>query len=239
MRSSCYSSLRILALGLILLQVFVLPAFAAPTEREQKRLDRRGEKLAASVRDIQSLERSQIPADIMRQAKAVIVLKQYEAGVIFGASGGFGIVAKRDPEGYWGAPAWLKTGEISGGLQLGAQKLNVVLLVVKDRALEMLKKEKFQLGVDANIVRGPTGAYSESSIGQDADMLAYTAFEGYYAGASFEGGFLLPDNKANESSYGQKFEVTHIIEAPDLDTPDSLIELFELLDSIEVTGLER
>lgn len=219
----------------MLLCLAVAPlAKASPSEREMNRLERRGEKLAASIRDIQSQEVSQIPAAIMREAKAVIVVKQYEAGVIFGAAGGFGIVVKRDPQGDWGPPAWLKTGEISGGLQLGAQKLNVVLLVVKDKALEMLEKGKFQIGVDAYVVRGPTGTYSESSIGADADILAYTVYEGYYAGATFEGGFLLPDNKSNEISYGKRFEVAEIIENPELVAPVALNELFELLANIEI-----
>lgn len=169
----------------------------------------------------------------MSEARAVIVLKQYEAGVIFGAAGGFGIVVKRDSEGEWGAPAWLKTGEISGGLQLGAQKLNVVLIVVRDKALEMLDREKFQIGVDAYVVRGPTGTFSESNIGEDVDILAYTVYEGYYAGATFEGGFLLPDNRSNEICYGERLAVSDIINHPDLPKPEALLKLFELFEAIE------
>lgn len=234
MRTTRHNPLLLCLLACLLAALsFAAPSNAAPTEREQNRLLRRGEKLAASIRDIQSQEVSQIPAAIMREAKAIIVVKQYEAGVIFGAAGGFGIVVKRSPSGEWGAPAWLRTGEISGGLQLGAQKLNVVLLVVKDKALEMLNRGKFQIGVDAYVVRGPTGTYSESSIGEDVDILAYTVYEGYYAGATFEGGFLLPDHKSNEVSYGERLPVADIISDASLQTPVALEELFGLFESIE------
>lgn len=233
MKKTCYRYLRLTLTCLFLTQALADLGNATPSERDKNRLQRRGEKLAASVRDIQSQEISQIPAAIMRQAKAVIVVKQYEAGVIFGAAGGFGVVVKRGESGDWGPPAWLKTGEISGGLQLGAQKLNVVLIVVKDRALELLERGKFQIGVDAYVVRGPTGTYSESRIGADADILAYTVYEGYYAGATFEGGFLLPDKRSNEISYGQRVEVADIIDDPELATPEALRELFDLFKSIE------
>ena len=235
MKKVCNSYFRLVFTCLILAHAALNTGVTAPSERDRNRLNRRGEKLAASVRDIQSQEISQIPASIMRQAKAVIVIKQYEAGVIFGAAGGFGVLAKRDDEGKWGPPAWLKTGEISGGLQLGAQKLNVVLIVVKDRALELLGHGKFQIGVDAYVVRGPTGTYSESSIGEDADILAYTVYEGYYAGATFEGGFLLPDNRSNEISYGSRLGVADIIGDTELEAPEALDELFELFERIQTS----
>ncbi|MBC2608227.1 lipid-binding SYLF domain-containing protein [Pelagicoccus albus] len=211
---------------------------ANAADRETNRMERRAEKLAASLRDIQSLEGSQIPPNILKQAKGVIILKQYEAGVIFGAMGGFGIVAVRNDEGNWSTPAWLKTGQISGGLQLGAQKLNLVLLIVKEEGLEMLKKAKFQIGVDASVVRGPTGSNPESKA--DADILAYTVYEGIYAGATFEGGFLLPDKKLNEYSYGQQLAVLEIINSHELKRPEPLNIVFESLQAIENgQGLEQ
>lgn len=223
---------RLLAL-LCILTLNGVSSFADQNDRELNRMVRRGEKLAASIKDVQSLENSQIPHDVMREAKGIIVLKQYEAGVIFGAMGGFGIVAKRNSDGRWSAPAWLKTGQISGGLQLGAQKLNVVLVIMKDDGLKMLEKAKFQLGVDATVFRGPTGTNRDSKMGVHADILAYTVYEGYYAGATFEGGYLLPDNKLNEYAYGERMKVSEIVNSEDLSSPAALDELFTLLRKIE------
>lgn len=174
-----------------------------------------------------------IPAVIMQKAKGLIIIKQYEAGVIFGAKGGFGVALRRTTEGDWSPPAWIKTGEISGGLQLGAQKLNVVLIILNEDGLKMLNKPKFQIGVDATVTRGPTGLNYESHMTNDADIFAYTVNEGYYAGATFEGGFLLPDRKSNEVSYKERLEVPQILESDTLQAPAFFDRTLRLLHEIE------
>lgn len=174
-----------------------------------------------------------IPAAIMQKAKGLILIKQYEAGVIFGAKGGFGIALRRKPGGNWSAPAWIKTGEISGGLQFGAQKLNVVLVILNEDGLKMLNKPKFQIGVDATVTRGPTGSNYEQSTGSDVDIYAYTVNEGYYAGATFEGGFLLPDKKSNEVSYKQRLDAPEILESTNLAIPPYFARIMNLLQKIE------
>ncbi|EDY80535.1 hypothetical protein VDG1235_149 [Verrucomicrobiia bacterium DG1235] len=222
-------------------KILVAIAFAfllSPTQaanKDEERLLRRSGKIATSIRNIQADESSKIPASVMSQAKGIIILKQYEAGVIFGAKGGFGLAMKRAESGDWGPPAWIKTGEISGGLQLGAQKLNVVLIIVNDKSLRMLEKAKFQIGVDASVTRGPTGSNYEARIGENADILAYTDYQGYYAGATFEGSFLLPDRRSNDLTYGERLEVAEIINSSELPTPAFLADVLELLAQIETS----
>lgn len=220
------------ALAFLLLTVASLAA-AQEQDKALSRLNRRAEKLASSINDIQAAEHSMIPEEILQKAKGLIILKQYEAGAIFGAKGGFGVALKRKPNGEWGPPAWIKTGEISGGLQLGAQKLNVVLVILNEKSLSMLEKPKFQLGVDASVTRGPTGSNFEANLGMHADILAYTGYEGYYAGATFEGGFLLPDRKSNEVCYGKRLEVAQILSSSDLQVPLFLTRALKLLAKVE------
>ncbi|MDQ8185424.1 lipid-binding SYLF domain-containing protein [Pelagicoccus sp. SDUM812002] len=202
-------------------------------DKDTSRLIRRSEKLANSLVDIQSDESSLIPPTVMRRAKGLIILKQYEAGVIFGAKGGFGVALRRNADHSWSAPAWIKTGEISGGLQLGAQKLNVALVIMNDDGLKMLNKAKFRVGIDARVTRGPTGSNYESNISEDADIFAYNVNEGYYAGATFEGGVLLPDRRANEVSYLHRFEVSEILADDSLEVPAFFDRLLRLLSEIE------
>lgn len=202
-------------------------------DRDESRLQRRGERIAQSLSEIQADPRSQIPPGIMREAQGLIILKQFEAGVIFGAKGGFGLALQRSANGQWGPPAWIRTGEISGGLQLGAQRLNAVLVVMKQDGLSMLNKAKFEIGIDATITRGPTGSNYEANVREDADILVYTNYEGYYAGATFEGSVILPDRRANQTMYGQQLEVSEILEHPDLTTPIFLDEAIRLLAQME------
>ncbi|MDQ8179013.1 lipid-binding SYLF domain-containing protein [Pelagicoccus sp. SDUM812005] len=202
-------------------------------DKDTSRLVRRSEKLANSLVDIQSKETSMIPPAVMQKAKGLIILKQYEAGVIFGAKGGFGVALRRTPDGSWSPPAWIKTGEISGGLQLGAQKLNVVLIIMNDDGLKMLNKAKFKIGVDATVTRGPTGANYESNMSDVADIFAYTVNEGYYAGATFEGGVLLPDRRSNEVSYQRRLEISEILASDSLESPFFFERTLKLLGEIE------
>ncbi|MBD5780757.1 lipid-binding SYLF domain-containing protein [Pelagicoccus sp. NFK12] len=215
-------------------------SFAADeVDKDTSRLIRRSEKIANSLVDIQSEESSLIPPSVMQEAKGLIILKQYEAGVIFGAKGGFGIALRRGQDGNWSPPAWIKTGEISGGLQLGAQKLNVVLVIMNDDGLKMLNKAKFQIGVDATVTRGPTGSNYESNLTNAADIFAYTVNEGYYAGATFEGGVLLPDRRANETSYQQRLEVSEILASDSLTVPSFFDRILRLLREIEAGESEE
>lgn len=208
----------------------------AEESKEEAKLARRAAKIAISIETMQIDENSKIPPNIMKRAKGIIVLRQYEAGVIFGAKGGFGIAMKKQADGTWGPPAWIKTGEISGGLQLGVQTLNVVLLIMNEEGLRMLDKPKFQVGVDATVTRGPTGTTFGARIGQEIDLLAYTDTEGFYAGATFEGGFLLPDRKANNIAYEERLSVAQIIADPTLEKPKYAQKISSLLAEIEASG---
>lgn len=201
--------------------------------REMERLLNRSEKIVKSIRNIQANEDSKIPASVMREAKGVILLKQYEAGVIFGAKGGFGLVIQKMEDGSWGIPAWVRTTEITGGLQLGAQKLNVLLVIMNDESLKVLRKSKFQLGLDATLTRGPTGSNYETRTGFDADILVYTDFQGYYAGATLGGSMLVADRRSNELTYGEKIEIPTIVSSRELNVPEFLQPVLDTLASIE------
>ncbi|MDQ8204377.1 lipid-binding SYLF domain-containing protein [Pelagicoccus sp. SDUM812003] len=219
---------------LTLIALATLPlASAGDVEKDQAKLLRRSARIVKSLEMLQIEEDSKIPANIMSKARGIIILRQYEAGVIFGAKGGFGIAMIKDQDDQWSAPAWIKTGEISGGLQLGVQTLNVVLLIMNTESLRMLEKAKFQIGVDATVTRGPTGSTFEARIGEGIDLLAYTDTEGLYAGATFEGGFLLPDRKSNQLTYGERLSVPDIVKNPQIESPEHLSKLSVLLKRIE------
>lgn len=206
---------------------------AQANDRDQERLQRRAAKIGVTIRNIQIHENSKIPPAIMENAKGIIVLRQYEAGFLFGAKGGFGMALRRDESGEWGPPAWIKTGEFSGGLQIGVQTLNVVFVIMSEEGLKMLQKPKFSIGVDATVTAGPTGTNVQANIGSDAALLAYTDTEGLYMGATFQGGFLLPDNKSNLLTYQKPLSVSEIISSESLPLPDFAEPITTLLRQIE------
>lgn len=174
-------------------------------------IEKRSLAMAETLYSIQRDAFSSIPASVLDRAKGVIILRQHEAGFIFGGKGGFGVAMIRDSSGRWGPPAWLKTGAGSWGLQFGYQKLNVVLLLMNENVLNLLYRPKFRIGIDAAATAGPVGSNVEAKLGNNTPILVYSETEGLYAGASFEGGFLVPDKKANQFAYGNSFTVPQII----------------------------
>lgn len=203
-------------------------------DQSEERLIKRAGKLVSTIENIQIEDSSRIPASILKEAKGIIILRQFEAGFVFGGKGGYGVALKRNGEGDWGPPAWIKTGEGSWGLQIGAQSLNVALLIMKEEGMDMLAKARFRIGVDASATAGPTGSNVEAKIGADTVILAYTDTEGLYAGATFEGGFLLPDYKANLTTYDEWLDVPEIISHEDVVVPAHLEAISALLEGIEI-----
>lgn len=205
----------------------------ANADKIHDRLAKRGAKIATTIENIQIEDASRIPAAVIRKAKGIIILRQFEAGFVFGGKGGFGLAMKRNEKGDWGPPAWIKTGEGSWGLQIGAQTLNVILLIMNEEGLQMLEKAKFRIGIDAAATAGPTGRTVEIKSGIDSPILSYTDTEGFYAGATFEGGFLMPDNKSNLAVYEDWLSVPEILESNELTFPPYAFRVIELLKKIE------
>ena len=199
----------------------------------EKSLIRRSSKLVETIDKIQASEHSSIPLAIIEQAKDVIILRQYEAGLVFGGKGGYGLVFTRQEDGGWGSPAWIKTGEGSWGLQIGVQHLSVVLLLMNDDSLKLLDRPKFQIGVDAGATAGPVGRNVAARFGNDSPILIYQETDGFYAGASLEGGFLIPARSANEISYQSEFTVPEILEGKAGSTPYLLKPVLNRLKSIQ------
>lgn len=212
----------------------IAPSFGDRLEdRIRDRMEKRSTKLALTIENIQIDESSRIPPGVIKNAKGVLILRQFEAGFVFGGKGGYGLAMQRDKGGSWGPPAWIKTSEWSGGLQIGVQNLNVVLLIMTDEGLGMLEKAKFRIGVDAAATAGPTGLSGEIKTGAEAPILMYTDTEGFYAGATLEGGFLMPDHKSNLTTYDEWLTVPDIISSSQLEIPTYAEKIIALLEDVE------
>lgn len=219
--------LQSLVAGLLLVSISSAIAIDA------KGVKKRSLAIAESLYAIQSDNFSRIPASVLRRAKGIIILRQHEAGFIFGVKAGIGLAMIRDSNGKWGPPAWLKTGAGSWGLQFGYQKLNVVLLLMNENVLNLLYRPKFRIGVDVAATAGPIGSNLEAKLGNDTPILVYAETEGLYAGATFEGGFLLPDNKTNQAAYGRRLSVPQIISGRKTSFPEFGRNIRARLQSIE------
>jgi len=149
----------------------------------------------------------------LQKAQCVGVIPNLKrAGFIVGAKYGKGVVTCRTSGG-WSAPEIARIEGGSIGLQIGAGETDVVFIVMNERGMNKLMKDKFTLGGDASVMAGPVGrsAEAETDAMMHADILAYSRSRGIFAGISLEGATLRPDNDDNRALYGSNFTAQEIL----------------------------
>jgi len=190
-------------------------------------------KLAENLLDyFTSSPDKQIPVELLERANAIIFMKQYKGGFILGGKGGNGIIIAKDRNtGKWSPPAFVASAEGSFGLQIGGQSIEAILLIMNKEGLDMLLKSRIKIGVDLSAAAGPYGREVGAKIGPAAGILTYSKAEGLYAGASIEGGILVPDEKANEIFYGKGIKPRDILIRRTVEMPEEGKKLIEKLEN--------
>jgi SH3 domain-containing YSC84-like protein 1 len=158
----------------------------------------------AILQDIQGNFKTAIPADILRRAKGIVIVNQFQAGFIFGLKDGYAVALVRRPNGKWSVPAFLRAGELSFGLQAGGKSINAVYLLMDDATARLLFKNKMNLGAEAKAVAGIRAAERErltESLTNEPNVYVYSSTEGLFFGAAIKTGFMSPDEEANRLFY--------------------------------------
>ncbi|HZP49380.1 MAG TPA: lipid-binding SYLF domain-containing protein [Vicinamibacterales bacterium] len=189
----------VLALGAAVL-LCAQTARAELSSSEVKRLD----AAAATVRELRATPDNGIPEDLWNRADCVAVIPGLKkAAFIVGGEFGKGVISCRRGEA-WSAPIFLELEKGSAGFQIGAENVDLVLLVMNRRGVEKLLSDKVNLGADASVAAGPVGrAASAATDGRlSAEILAYSRAQGAFAGINLSGGALRADRSANANAYG-------------------------------------
>lgn len=140
----------------------------------------------------------------------LLVPKRIRAGLIFGGSGGVGVLLARDPStGEWGQPVFYNLGGASVGLQAGGERSEVVLLLQSQAALDSFLSPKLQLGAEAAVAAGPVGAGTGENV--TAEILTFVRSKGLYAGATLDGTIIQPATDRNAAYYGLEVTATDIL----------------------------
>ena len=190
------------------------------------------------LHEIMSAPDASIPEALLERSVAVAIFPStVRAGFFLGGQRGRGFIAGRDEEtGAWSPPAFLTLTGGSIGLQVGAQSVDIILLIQNRRGLSRLLDNQFKLGGDASAVVGPVGRTVEAStdLQMTAEILSYSRSRGVFAGVTLGGATLRADRDANERFYGERLDSKRIV----LDgvagsaLPDAVARLQEALDSL-------
>ena len=198
--------------------------------KEKEKLTDRINRCNNYLEEIMKIPETSIPSTLLKSCQGIIIMRQYNAGFIFGAKVGQGIALTRDIKTRkWSAPVFVASAEGSFGLQIGVQASDAIILIMNKYGVESLLFTKFKIGVDASLALGPVGRDTEAKIGPNTAFLVYSKSKGLFGGLTFEGGFISQDDRANKQFYGEKISARKIFENED-DVPDEAKVLIRTLE---------
>ncbi len=147
-----------------------------------------------------------IPEELLSKAKCVIVIPgMKKAGFVIGGRYGRGFSTCRLANNTmaWSAPAPVFLGGGSWGAQIGAEGVDVVMLVMDDKGVQHLLSSKFKVGVDASAAAGPVGrsASADTSWKLNSELLTYSRAKGLFAGIELNGAEVKQDEDTTKGLY--------------------------------------
>jgi lipid-binding SYLF domain-containing protein len=208
--------------ALLLALVLAGPAQAQrPAEQQQVLVDR----ATLTVQEMMADGDPQAAEDarsLLRRARAVMICPQvFRAGFIFGGQGGDCVMVARDAAGSWSSPAFYGLASGSVGLQIGMQNMQILMLVMNDRALTALMDSQFKFGADASISVAAVGAgiAGATTSAAGADIVAIARARGLFAGVALEGSLMSARSDWNRAYYGQDVGARQIVVAMEVHNP--------------------
>ncbi|HEX7798548.1 MAG TPA: lipid-binding SYLF domain-containing protein [Vicinamibacterales bacterium] len=154
-----------------------------------------------------------IPLDLWNRAACVVVIPSMKkAAFVFGGEYGRGVMSCRRGSD-WSAPLFMRLEKGSWGLQIGAQSIDLVLLVMNKSGAEKLLGNKVSLGAEVSVAAGPVGrdARAATDANLKAEILSYSRTQGLFAGINLSGGILRPDADDNKDLYDANVNAREVL----------------------------
>ncbi|MBS1818400.1 MAG: lipid-binding SYLF domain-containing protein [Acidobacteria bacterium] len=195
--------------ALLLAAIAVAPLSAALSTAEARRI----EDAAAVLRELHAAPDQDVPLDLWAKASCVLVIPSLKkAAFIVGGEYGKGLMSCRQGA-QWSPPVFMRLGKGSWGLQFGAQTVDLVLLVMNDKGIDKLLKNRVSLGAEASVAAGPVGrdARAATDLQLRAEILSYSRTQGVFAGINLSGGVLREDDDDNADLYGKGISARSIL----------------------------
>jgi lipid-binding SYLF domain-containing protein len=197
------NTLKIFALGLVLLASALLIARPAGALSEQEELVER-----SRLTFLKLIDHPDFPElkQYVHHAKAVLIVPSLiKGGFFIGGEGGSGVLVARSAEGGWSYPAFYTLGAGSLGIQFGGQVGEVVFTIMTENGLKAVLSNQMKLGVDASVAVGPLGKGVEASTTTNfnSDIYQFAKTEGLFGGGAFEGALIYKRDEWNRGFYGR------------------------------------
>jgi len=196
-------------LSVVLIMGLAVSLAASLSSREAKRID----EAAAVLKAIHTVPDKDIPQDLWQKAACVAVIPGLKkAAFVFGGEYGKGLMSCRHDD-RWSGPVFVQLEKGSWGLQIGAQSIDLVLLVMNTDGVEKLLKNKVSLGAEASVAGGPVGrdARAATDAQLKAEILSYSRTQGLFAGINLSGGVLQTDQDDTFDLYGSGVQPREVL----------------------------
>src|SRR6202158_3143568 len=193
------------SLLVVLVLCLNLASFGADEPSRTSKAALRAQAAADVLDEIQGAPDKGIPQDVLGAAEWVAVVRSlWKGGFIVGGVFGRGLASCRTPKG-WSAPAFFTVKGGSIGLQIGAQAVDLVMLIMNDDGMKNLLNSQFKLGADASVAAGPVGrhAAADTDWKLKAQVLSYSRARGLFAGLELSGAEIDQDKDATRQFYGR------------------------------------
>jgi SH3 domain-containing YSC84-like protein 1 len=220
-----------LALSALVFGLVIAPAAARAQSAESARVN----DSATVFSEIMQAPDAGIPKAVLDKAEAIAIFPGViRAGLGVGGQWGRGIISVRDGKtGAWSAPAFLTIAGGSFGAQIGAQSVDVVLVVLDQTGVQRLLGNQFKIGGEASAAAGPVGRAAEAStdVQLRAKILSYSRSRGLFIGIALNGSTLAADRDANGRFYGTRMGSRDVLGEPSQrsDLPEPVARLRGLL----------
>jgi len=186
------------------------------------------------LRDFMANPNTAIPPSVWQHARGVMILSQFKAGFIFGVKGGYGVIMVKKPNGRWSLPVLIDASEASLGAQIGAKDIDTVCILTDDQTPRLLFTSRFNIGVDAKAVAGPSSAEVERDAKTTftAPVLVYTKSVGLYAGATVKAGHVERNDDANFILYNTAYTMPELLYSDWVTPPPDVQPLMTYLQQL-------
>jgi lipid-binding SYLF domain-containing protein len=182
-------------------------------DKDQSDIQKRIQNAGDVLNEIMAVKDKAIPDEIMENAECVAVVpSMLKIALGIGGNHGKGVATCRTANG-WSAPAPFTIAGGSWGLQIGAQGVDLIMLVMNKKGMDALLSSKFKVGADASAAAGPVGrqAAADTDWKMKAEVLTYSRARGVFAGIDLNGSRIAQDQDETRLLFGRMVTFADIL----------------------------
>jgi lipid-binding SYLF domain-containing protein len=170
--------------------------------------DDTSERLAQASNVFNKLSAHGIQPERIASADCIAVVPGFKKGaVVVGVGYGRGFMSCRNGSN-WSAPAAITLESGGVGVQLGGEKIDIVILSLDPERRAKLLSDRFAIGSDASAAWGNGKTAHEDP---NAKIIFYGQTKGAFAGFGLDGATLKPDESSNKALYGKTITNSEIV----------------------------